>query len=193
MNRLIKISESENEFLVFDSDVTELDMARIYTEWKKTKEEHPTWDRYDLIGELIENTLPKIGLKAEYHYVDAELSLPYGDEKKSAARVKEFVVTNDPIDSSYTLGYAIVTDSNNVDHRCTWSTKHFVEGSEYGIDNGRISKLFVVQEDKKTGISSDSYLFLFDGCILNYDRGWDIEPEGEIADAIYRRLCEEYN
>jgi len=191
MNRLIKISGSENEFLVFDTDVTEPDMARIYTEWKKAKEDHPTWDRYDLIGELVENILPKMGLNAEYHYVDAELSLPYSDEKKNTARVKEFVVMNNH--TNYTFGYAVVTDGNNVDHRCTWSTKHYAEGSEYGIDNGRISKLFVVQEDKKTGISSDSYLSLFDGCILNYDRGWDIKPEGEIANAIYRILCEEYN
>ena len=75
MNRLIKISETENEFLFFDTDVTEPDMAKIYTEWKHIKAEHPTWDRYDCIAELRENILPKMGLNAEYHYIDAEMVL----------------------------------------------------------------------------------------------------------------------
>lgn len=43
-----------------------------------------------------------------------------------------------------------------------WEAKIYNEGSEYGINNGRVSKLFV-----KNG---ESY-------VITYDRGWDIEPE----------------
>ena len=40
--------------------------------------------------------------------------------------------------------------------------KQYDEGSEYGIDGGRISKLMI----KCEGIT-----------VCNYDRGWDINPE----------------
>ena len=49
----------------------------------------------------------------------------------------------------------------------SYSAKVYDEGSEFGINNGRISKL----EIRKDG-----------ELILNYDRGWDIKPEGDIAE-----------
>ena len=39
--------------------------------------------------------------------------------------------------------------------------KHYEEGSEFGIDGGRISKL-MLQRNGQT--------------VCNYDRGWDIKP-----------------
>ena len=50
--------------------------------------------------------------------------------------------------------------------------KQYEEGSQYGINNGRISKL-TLKRDGET--------------IANYDRGWDITPidsDAEIAPAI---------
>ena len=50
--------------------------------------------------------------------------------------------------------------------------KQYEEGSKYGINNGRISKL-TLKRDGET--------------IANYDRGWDITPidsDAEIALAI---------
>lgn len=50
--------------------------------------------------------------------------------------------------------------------------KQYEEGSQYGINNGRISKL-TLKRDGET--------------IANYDRGWDITPidsDAEIALAI---------
>lgn len=44
-----------------------------------------------------------------------------------------------------------------------FSAKIFDEGSEFGINEGRVSKLCIADEK--------------DECIVNYDRGWDIEPE----------------
>ena len=44
------------------------------------------------------------------------------------------------------------------------NAKVFLEGSEYGINEGPVSKLWIQsQEDKEV--------------IVNYDRGWDVEPK----------------
>lgn len=44
------------------------------------------------------------------------------------------------------------------------NAKVFLDGSEFGIDNGQISKLFIV--DKSTNKT-----------IVNYDRGWETKPD----------------
>lgn len=51
----------------------------------------------------------------------------------------------------------------------TWSAKIFNEGSECGINGGRVSKLWV----SNGGEIGNRKVY------LNYDRGWDIEPETE--------------
>ena len=61
---------------------------------------------------------------------------------------------------------------------CHYWVKHYEEGSEFGIDGGRISKL-ECRADGRT--------------ILNYDRGWDIEPEDEPTQLAYMILLQNYN
>ena len=56
--------------------------------------------------------------------------------------------------------------------------KQYDEGSEYGIDGGRVSKLTI----KRDGIE-----------VCNYDRGWDIEPEDENTQLALAILLHEYN
>ena len=57
--------------------------------------------------------------------------------------------------------------------------KSFDEGSEWGINGGRISKLTIKIDGKITA---------------NYDRGWDIEPdEGLPTKMAYCILLENYN
>lgn len=46
--------------------------------------------------------------------------------------------------------------------------KVFREGSDFGIKNGRISKIQVCDTSQEH--------WGFDACYLNYDRGWDIRP-----------------
>lgn len=58
-----------------------------------------------------------------------------------------------------------------------FSAKVFMEGSSYGINNGRISKLW----------------FVVDGNTVNYDRGWDCKPKSDKAKKIYKALLKEYN
>jgi hypothetical protein len=61
------------------------------------------------------------------------------------------------------------TESNWVSGKCDkyhFEAKLFDEGSEYGINGGRVSKLFIADDDDYT--------------LVNYDRGWDVEPSVEM-------------
>ena len=61
---------------------------------------------------------------------------------------------------------------------CRYEVKHFEEGSEFGIDGGRISKLEIRIKGEVT---------------CRDDRGWDIEPEDEATVQAYSILMHEYN
>ena len=56
--------------------------------------------------------------------------------------------------------------------------KHFDEGSQFGIDGGRISKL-MIKIDGET--------------VCNYDRGWDIHPTCKEAEMALCILLENHN
>jgi hypothetical protein len=58
----------------------------------------------------------------------------------------------------------------------TFSSKLFDEGSVHGIDGGRVSKLTIREG---TG---------WNNVIVNYDRGWDVEPEDEYEREIYESV-----
>lgn len=55
-----------------------------------------------------------------------------------------------------------------------FSAKLFDEGSKFGINNGRVSKLSIIKKGSNWS----------NGCILNYDRGWDIEPTEEYIECF---------
>jgi hypothetical protein len=56
--------------------------------------------------------------------------------------------------------------------------KAYDEPSEYGIEEGRISKMTIEINGQK---------------VCNYDRGWDIYPETEEANLAYAILMHSYN
>lgn len=56
--------------------------------------------------------------------------------------------------------------------------KHYDNESQFGIDNGRISKLTLVQDSK---------------VVYNYDRGEDVEPQTSEAEKALAILLKEYN
>ena len=62
----------------------------------------------------------------------------------------------------------------------TFYVKHYEEGSEYGIENGRISKL----EIRKDGST-----------LVNYDRGWDIRlaETDKAVKEVYDAIIAEFN
>jgi hypothetical protein len=58
--------------------------------------------------------------------------------------------------------------------------KHFEEGSEFGIDGGKVSKLTI----RKVGESRDLY---------NYDRGLDVDCADDEVKAVYDIILAKYN
>jgi len=55
----------------------------------------------------------------------------------------------------------------------TFCAKIFDEGSVFGIDNGRVSKLDIRQGGK---------------IVVNYDRGWDVKPKTPEIKAVYKSV-----
>ena len=63
-------------------------------------------------------------------------------------------------------------------NECEYWIKHYDEPSIFGIEEGKVSKLTV-----KRG-----------GCeIINYDRGWDLEPLTDEDQAILALILHLYN
>lgn len=56
-----------------------------------------------------------------------------------------------------------------------FQAKLFDEGSTFGIENGRVSKLSIWDEEKRQKEQN-----FCNACVVNYDRGWDIKPSNEI-------------
>lgn len=59
-----------------------------------------------------------------------------------------------------------------------YQVKHFDEGSIYGIDEGKISKLWIAKNGKE---------------YANYDRGWDTIPTDPEAKKVLDYLIKKYN
>ena len=56
--------------------------------------------------------------------------------------------------------------------------KSYDEPSIYGIDEGRISKLTVKRDGRE---------------IINYDRGWDLEPQTDTDREVLAKILAKYN
>ncbi len=61
---------------------------------------------------------------------------------------------------------------------CEYWVKNYDEPSIYGIDEGRISKLTVKRDGRE---------------ILNYDRGWDLEPQTDADREVLAKILAKYN
>jgi hypothetical protein len=60
----------------------------------------------------------------------------------------------------------------------TYCIKSYGEGSDYGIDEGRISKLMLRRNGR---------------IVCNYDRGWDIRPRDKDTRQALEGLKKTYN
>ena len=60
------------------------------------------------------------------------------------------------------------------------NVKHFEEPSNFGIDNGRVSKLWIREQRQDTP------------CV-SYDRGWDVRPKTKAAKAVMNEILAMYN
>lgn len=64
-----------------------------------------------------------------------------------------------------------------------WCMNHYEEGSIYGINGGKISKLWIQRERNEE-------------IIVNYDRGWDVAPTKKTAAdgmEVYKMILEKFN
>lgn len=77
-------------------------------------------------------------------------------------------VNIDSVNDNWIVGSVVGQDDGYI------RIKMYAEGSEYGIDNGRISKLFI--RDSKGTI------------LVNYDRGWDVKPRKKFYQLFVNRL-----
>ena len=77
----------------------------------------------------------------------------------------------------WTQGTIRVKDSNGRMVSVTFWVKHYEEESQFGIDNGRISKLMLKQDGR---------------VVYNYDRGEDVEPQTPEAEKALAVLIHEY-
>ena len=59
-----------------------------------------------------------------------------------------------------------------------YEVKHYEEGSQYGINEGRVSKLSIRKDGK---------------WVYNYDRGLDFDNLDEAGKAVYAEILKQYN
>jgi len=67
-----------------------------------------------------------------------------------------------------------------------FQAKVYDEPSEYGINDGRVSKLCVYDDVKRLEES------LVAATIISYDRGWDIEPKTEEDKEILETILKQF-
>lgn len=60
----------------------------------------------------------------------------------------------------------------------SYQVKHYDNGSEYGINEGKISKLSIRKDGKE---------------VYNYDRGLDFDRLDKDGKAAYTKILEKYN
>ena len=79
-------------------------------------------------------------------------------------------------DTNWTRGTATLPNGR----RFIFDIKHFKEPSSFGIEEGRISKLFIMTEVRRSTVAL-------------YDRGWDVRPKNPDVRAVYKTLLARYN
>lgn len=78
----------------------------------------------------------------------------------------------------WTQGAIGIPSGNGGMTSVSYWVKHYDNESQFGIDNGRISKLTLVQDSK---------------VVYNYDRGEDVESQTSEAEKALAILLKEYN
>lgn len=78
----------------------------------------------------------------------------------------------------WTQGTIGIPSGNGGMTSVSYWVKHYENESQFGIDNGRISKLTLVQDSK---------------VVYNYDRGEDVETQTSEAEKALAILLKEYN
>ena len=71
-----------------------------------------------------------------------------------------------------------IPEENGIMTAFHYWVKHYEEGSSFGIDNGKISKLTLTSYGEEKA---------------SYDRGWELEPTDEATKTALAILMKEFN
>lgn len=90
--------------------------------------------------------------------------------------IKEIKNLKNPFGDSFGNWKRAIIEYKKKDYKVTY--KKFDEGSVYGIDGGKISKLSISVDGKE---------------VCNYDRGWDVKPTDEGSKAVLSEVLDNEN
>ena len=60
-----------------------------------------------------------------------------------------------------------------------FEAKVFEEGSQFGINEGRVSKLCISEQNENV-------------CLVSYDRGWDLKPQDRLSEILLSIILREF-
>ena len=93
--------------------------------------------------------------------------------KTTAAKLDVKLVHSGRNQNAWTEGTATVGGKT-----FSFQVKHFDEGSAWGYKQGRVSKVWIGDEN---------------GDAANYDRGWDVRPKTAEAKAVFNAIVKTFN
>ena len=114
----------------------------------------------------IASKAPKTSKFLDEHVIITKIKPPAPSEPR--------IVISGPMENNWTTGMVSV---DGIDFE--FAIKHYPEPSVYGIDNGCISKMTISRKGA--------------GVVVNYDRGWDIIPQGGAVMKAYKALLDRFN
>lgn len=142
---------------------TDVDLSNI------PQEERDKWGE-----EYVRNQNERLGIsEKEQMIMSARSMFGWDDKKESLEETKTESEVNLKVDADIPMWIKGTVKINDIEYEV--QAKVFLEGSEFGIDKGPISKLTIKNlNDKNT--------------IVNFDRGWDIKPSNEEDKKVYEEI-----
>lgn len=133
------------------------------------QEERDKWGE-----EYVRNQNERLGVsEREQMIMTARSMFGWDNKKESLEETKTESEINLSVDVNIPMWIRGTIKINDTEYEV--QAKVFLEGSEFGIDNGPISKLTIKNLNNKN-------------TIVNFDRGWDIKPKSKEDKEIYEEI-----
>lgn len=133
------------------------------------EEERDKWGE-----EYVRNQNERLGVsEREQMIMTARSMFGWDNKKESLEETKSESEINLTVDVNIPIWIKGTIKINDTEYEV--QAKVFLEGSEFGIDNGPISKLTIKNLNNKN-------------TIVNFDRGWDIKPKNKEDKEIYKEI-----
>jgi hypothetical protein len=119
------------------------------------------------------------------YYLNTHLTILNGFADKLREAIQQEHERNNQSAEKYNSAVTITSDTRHyngwvkgiANGNITFEAKVFDKPSQFGIENGRVSKLSVRDGDK---------------WIINFDRGWDVKPSTPGHEAVYGQIIQRY-